>query len=277
MRVRLVTALTVLATLLLAVACAGTTGRPEGGAADPDAADSGRADADTETTSTPLRGELLVFAAASLTDVFEELGSLLEDAHPELTVTFNLAGSQTLAGQLVEGAPADVFASASGTQMDAVAEEGLVDEPVPFATNRLAIVVEPDNPLGIRTLDDLARDDVVLVLAGEEVPAGQYAAQALEQAGVEVSPASLEVDVRAVLGKVVLGEADAAIVYESDVVVAGDTVQGIDIPDGDNVFATYPVATVTDARNPDAAAAFVDLLRSPEGTEVLERYGFGVP
>ena len=247
---------------------AGTSADVPGDADDPDADD-----ADGPVVD----GELLVFAAASLTDAFEEIADALSEAHPDLAVTYNFAGSQALAAQLVEGAPADVFASASGAQMGVAEDAELVDAPSPFVSNRLAIVVEAGNPLGITGLEDLARDDIVLVLAGEEVPAGQYAAEALDAAGVEVSPASLEVDVRATLSKVQLGEADAAIVYESDVVTAGDSVEAVGIPDDQNVVASYPVAVLSEAPNPAAAAAFVAFLGSDEGREILERYGFRAP
>ncbi|GGI03383.1 molybdate ABC transporter substrate-binding protein [Egicoccus halophilus] len=259
-----------LAALALLSAC-------NAGVTSPTAGEPDTTDTDGAVGSEPLTGELVVFVAASLTDAFEELAGRLEARHPDLTVTTNLAGSQTLAAQLVEGAPADVFASASGAALDLVEDTGRVAAREPFAANRLAIVVEPGNPHGITGLADLAHDDLVLVLPGPQVPAGQYAAQALERAGVEVTPASLELDVRAALGKVRLGEADAAIVYASDVVAAGDGVERVVIPDGANVVATYPVARLLDAPNPAAADAFVSLLRSQDGQAVLRRHGFEAP
>jgi len=198
---------TTAAVLALALTACGTSG------AEAPAASGGPAEAPSggsAPTSEP-SGEVVVFAAASLTDALEAIAADLEAATPGLDVVFSFAGSQQLAAQIAEGAPADVFASADETQMDVVADAGLVaGEPRTFARNSLAIAVEPGNPLGIRGLADLARADVTLVLADEDVPAGRYAAAALEAAGVTVAPASLEVDVRAVLSKVALGEADAA-------------------------------------------------------------------
>jgi molybdate transport system substrate-binding protein len=222
-------------------------------------------------------GALVVFAAASLTDAFDGLSDAFVDANPEVEVVFNHAGSQTLRSQINEGAPADVFASANDTQMDAVAAAGnLAGEPETFAANLLAIAVEPGNPLGIRGLEDLADPELVLVLPAEEVPAGQYAREALDAAGIEVAPSSLEQDVRAARSKVELGEADASIVYASDL-VASDAVEGIDIPIEHNVPARYPIAVLADAPNPAAAEAFVAFVLSEDGQEILASYGFTAP
>lgn len=218
--------------------------------------------------------ELLVSAAASLTDVFEELGATFAAEQQAREPVFNLAGSQALTAQLLEGAPSDVFASADPEQMDLLVAEGLAGQPVLFATNVLEIVVEPGNPLGIDGLADLARDELVVVLAGEQVPAGRYAAEVLEAADVEVAPASLELDVRAVLTKVAAGEADVGIVYRSDVVASDGTVEGVPIPAEDNVVAEYHIAVLDAAEHPRAAAAFVDLVRGPEGERALSAAGF---
>jgi molybdate transport system substrate-binding protein len=224
-------------------------------------------------------GDVTVFAAASLTDAFTELGAVFEDAHPDTTVTFNFAGSQQLATQITTGgAPADVFASANTTQMDVVADAGLLaGDPAVFARNRLEIVVEPGDPADVTTLADLGRDDVTVVLAAEEVPAGQYAREALDAAGISVRPVSLETDVRAVLTKVSLGEADAGIVYTSDIAAADDRVEGVAIPDEDNVIAAYPIADLRDAPNARAARAFVAMVSSEEAGKTLEAYGFDAP
>lgn len=220
---------------------------------------------------------LVVFAASSLTDALDELAAMFEE-DGGVPVLLNLAGSQTLATQLVEGARADVFLAADTTRMDAVAEAGLLaGEPVTVATNALAIAVETGNPLGITGLDDLARDDLVVVLPAEEVPAGRYAREVLARAGVDVRSASLEQNVRAALGKVAQGEADASIVYASDVVAADGRVTGVTIPSARNVVATYPAAVLADAAAPDAAAAFVALLLSDRGQDVLRAYGFTAP
>lgn len=223
-------------------------------------------------------GQVTVFAAASLTDAFGDIAAAFETANPGLTVAFNFAGSQQLAGQIVEGAPADVFASASPAQTDVVVAAGLAaHEPVDFAGNRLEIAVEPGNPLLITGLADLDRDDIVLVLAAPEVPAGHYAAEALTAAGVEVHPASLDNDVRAALAKVELGEADAAVVYRSDIDAAGEGVEGVTIPEDQNVVATYPVTVLTAARNADAAEAFVAFVMSAAGQQILRDHGFAGP
>jgi molybdate transport system substrate-binding protein len=220
-------------------------------------------------------GELKVFAAASLTAAFNQLGPRFTAANGGTRVTFNFAGSQALATQIRQGAPADVFASADTTNMDKVKD--LVGDPQVFAGNLLQIVVERGNPRGIKRLDDLAGKDVKVVLAAEEVPAGRYARQVLDRAGVTVRPVSLEDNVKAVVTKVSLGEADAGIVYLTDVTAGGGKVQGVDIPMDRNLVATYPIATVKAGRMQDQAQAFVDLVRSAEGRQVLGRYGFLPP
>lgn len=225
-----------------------------------------------------LSGELTVFAAASLTDAFEDIGERFEQANPAVDVAFNFESSATLATQITEGAPADVFASASQATMDTVDDTGLLaGERADFAGNLLEIAVEPGNPKGVAGLEDLAQPDITVVLAAEEVPAGQYARQALDEQGIEVEPASLETDVRAVLSRVALGEADAGIVYVSDIVAAGGDVEGVEIPADQNVPASYPIATLAEAPNPDAGEAFVEYVRSDEGREVLDEFGFSSP
>jgi molybdate transport system substrate-binding protein len=232
----------------------------------------------SQTAPEALSGVLTVFAAASLTDAFEDLGERFEQVNPDVDVSFNFASSSTLASQIAEGAPADVFASASQATMDIVDDEGLVaGDCADFAGNSLQIAVEPGNPKGIESLEDLAQSDVTVVLAAEEVPAGEYARRALDAQGIEVEPASLETDVRAVLSRVALGEADAGVVYISDVVAAGDDVEGVEIPSDQNVPASYPIATLTDAPNPAAGEAFVDYVMSDEGQQVLNEFGFSSP
>jgi molybdate transport system substrate-binding protein len=237
---------------------------------------SGDADGDA-SASDAVAGELLVFAAASLTDAFDELRAAFVEANPDVEVAFNYAGSQTLARQIDEGAPADVFASANAAQMDAVAAaNGLSGDPAVFTANLLAIAVEPGNPLRIGGLADLADPGLLLVLPAEEVPAGQYAREALDAAGVEVVPVSLEQDVRAALSKVELGEADASIVYASDVVTS-DAAAAIDIAVEQNVPAHYPIAVLADAPNPTAAEAFVTFVLGEVGQEILTSHGFTAP
>lgn len=225
------------------------------------------------SSATP--GELKVFAAASLTAAFTELGQQFTAANGGTKVVFNFAGSQALATQIQQAAPADVFASADTTNMDKAKD--LVGTPQPFASNLLAIVVEKGNPKGIQTLDDLASSDLKVVLAAEEVPAGRYAKQVLDQAGVRVQPVSQEDNVKAVVTKVSLGEADAGLVYVTDVTAGGDKVEGVDIPEDQNVLATYPIATVKASQAPDQAQAFMDLVLSGEGQQVLKEHGFLPP
>ena len=199
-----------------------------------------------------------VLAAASLTEAFEELGG----------ADFSFAGSQSLATQLEQGAPADVIATADERVMQRLVDAGLVEEPAAFAGNELVIAVEPGNPKGVRGLADLGRDDLVVVLADPSVPVGAYAAGVLERAGVTVRPSSLELDVKAVLAKVTSGEADAGIVY------ATDTDDGVEIPDDQNIVATYPIAVASDAPHPEAARAFVRRVLGERGRDVLRRHGF---
>jgi molybdate transport system substrate-binding protein len=219
--------------------------------------------------------ELKVFAAASLTAAFTELGEQYAAANGGDKVTFNFAGSQALATQIQQGAPADVFASADLASMDKVKD--LVATPQNFAGNLLAIVVEKGNPKGVRALADLASPDLKVVLAAEEVPAGRYAKQVLDQAGVGVTPVSQEDNVKAVVTKVSLGEADAGIAYVTDVSAGGDKVEGVDIPETRNLTATYPIATVKAGRDQEGASAFMDLVLSAEGQRVLKQHGFLPP
>jgi molybdate transport system substrate-binding protein len=225
-----------------------------------------------------LTGSLTVLAAASLSDVLGEVAEDFRAAHPELEVRVASAGSQRLATQILEGAEADVFATADVWQMARVVEAGLAaSDPQVLATNRLALVVEPGNPAGIRDPADLARPDLRVVLAAEEVPAGRYARQALENAGIEVEPVSLEADVRAVLSRVALGEADVGIVYLTDVYAAGDRVDGLPLPSGMDVRVTYPVVRLAASPEPELADAFIAHLLSDDGLAVLREHGFGPP
>jgi molybdate transport system substrate-binding protein len=219
--------------------------------------------------------EIKVFAAASLTVAFTKLGDDFSAANGGTKATFNFAGSQALATQIQQAAPADVFASADIPNMGKVKD--LVNTPQNFASNLLAIVVEKGNPKDVKGLEDLASPDLKVVLAAEEVPAGKYAKQVFDQAGVSVTPVSQEDNVKAVVTKVSLGEADAGIVYVTDVSAGGDKVEGVDIPEGQNVTATYPIATVKASKAQDKAQAFMDLVLSAEGQQVLKEYGFLPP
>jgi molybdate transport system substrate-binding protein len=218
--------------------------------------------------------EIKVFAAASLTAAFTELGRSYTAAEGT-RVTFNFAGSQALATQIQQGAPADVFASADLANMGKIKD--LVGTPQSFASNRLQILVEKGNPKTISGLDDLAGPDLKVVLAAPDVPAGKYAAEALAKANVTVKPVSQEDNVKAVVTKVSLGEADAGIVYVTDVTAGGDKIEGVDIPRDQNVTATYPIATVKATKAQDKARAFLDLVLSDQGQQVLKKYGFLPP
>lgn len=230
-------------------------------------------DADADLPS----GELVVFAATSLTDAIDALADEFTTTHPAVAVTISLAGSHQLAGHIVDGAPADVFLSADRARMDQVDAAGRAEgHPVVVATNRLAVAVEAGNPRGVTGLEDLARADLLVALAAPEVPAGAYAAQALAAAGVEVAPVTLEADVRSVLAKVELGEVDAGIVYESDVATS-DGVDGIAVPSAVDPRPVVPAAVLTDAPNPVAARAFLGLLTSQTGRRILADHGFGAP
>jgi molybdate transport system substrate-binding protein len=225
--------------------------------------------------SSALPAEIKVFAAASLTAAFTKIGEDFTAANGGTKVTLNFAGSQALATQIQQAAPADVFASADITNMDKVKD--LVGPPQIFASNQLQIVVEKGNPKGVKGLDDLANPDLKVVLAAPDVPVGKYSQQALEKAGVTVKPVSQEQDVKAVVSKVSLGEADAGIVYTTDVTAGEDKVEGVDIPEDQNVVATYPIATVKASKAPDQAQAFMDYVLSDQGQQVLKSYGFGPP
>jgi molybdate transport system substrate-binding protein len=208
--------------------------------------------------SASLHGSITVFAAASLTRSFTRIGAAFEQAYPGTSVHLTFAGSSTLATQIKEGAPGDVFASADMPNMQSVANAGLLQGmPTTFARNRLEIVVASGNPRHIASLGDLARPGLIVVLCDAAVPCGRYGHEALEKAEVTVKPASLESDVKAVVSKVALGEADAGIVYVTDVRAGGSRVQGIPIPDTLNVIADYPIAVLKDSTDVSLAKAFV--------------------
>jgi len=226
-------------------------------------------------TATVLSGSISVFAAASLTDSFKALGTAFQAAHPGVTVQFNFAGTPTLVTQIEQGAQADLLASADTTNMDKLKGDGFtVGTPQVFAHNQLEIVVAPGNPKGITGLADLTKSGVIYISEAATVPAGKYSLQALAKAGVSVTPKSLETDVKSVVSKIELGEADAGIVYTTDVKAAGSKVQGVAIPDGDNVIATYPVAVVKGTTNSDLANAFIAFVLAPSGQSRLESFGF---
>jgi molybdate transport system substrate-binding protein len=219
--------------------------------------------------------DLTVSAAASLTAVLPEIGRAFAKQHPGVTVRSNLAGTATLVQQIREGAPVDVFASADESSMKRVVDAGdVAGSPVIFARNLLEIVVQRGNPENVATLADLDRKGLVVALCGPEVPAGRYAREILARAGLPVPAASRELDVKAVVARIALGEADAGIVYATDVAAAGGRVSGVAIPAAQNVVARYPAAALKRARDGALAAAFVDFLRGAKARAILARSGF---
>lgn len=220
-------------------------------------------------------GEVTVFAAASLTDAFTEIGHLVEADNPGLAVTYSFEGSQDLVGSLAEGAPADVLATANTSTMDAAAGQGLVGGTSEFATNVLTLIVPAGNPAGVTGLDS-SLDGAKLVICAPEVPCGSATVRLEEALGVTLIPVSEEQKVTDVRGKVESGEADAGIVYTTDAASAGDAVETVSIPDG-GVVNHYPIALTTGATNTVGAQAFVDAVLSDAGQAVLARYGFGAP
>jgi molybdate transport system substrate-binding protein len=219
--------------------------------------------------------QITVFAAASLTEAFVELGRAFEASHGGARVRFSFGASSTLAQQAIHGAPADVLATADEASLQRVLGAGAV--PAIFARNRLEIAVGKGNPKKLTALADLAWPGVVLVSCAPEVPCGRFASQALAKAAVRAAPKSLEENVKAVLTKVSLGEADAGIVYVTDVRSASGRVEGVAIPDEHNVLASYPIAALKTGGNVEGGRAFVDFVLSDAGRRVLDRYGFLSP
>ena len=232
----------------------------------------------TGSSAAPPSGTITIFVASSLTNAFDRVGNELTRLYPATRYTFNYGSSSTLATQIVNGAPADVFASADELNLQKIVDAALVQGSASiFATNRLQIAVAPGNPKRISSLADLARRDLVVVLAAPSVPAGKYALDALRKAGVTLAPASQEVDVRAVLNKVALGEADAGIVYITDVRSAAGRVAGVDIPEQHQVIARYPVVGLKESRDQRLSSLFIEFLLGPDGQRVLGDFGFTRP
>ncbi|GAA2514380.1 molybdate ABC transporter substrate-binding protein [Streptomyces levis] len=223
-------------------------------------------------------GEVTVFAAASLQDSFTALGKRFEKEHPGARVTFSFGGSDSLAASITGGAPADVFAAASPKTMKIVTDAGDASgTPATFARNELGIATLPGNPDRISSLKDLTAKGLKVVLCAQEVPCGAAARKALDAGGLKLTPVSYEQDVKAALTKVELKEADAAVVYKTDVRAAGDKVEGVEFPESADAVNDYPIALLKDAPNAEAAKAFIALVRSAEGERVLSRAGFLTP
>jgi molybdate transport system substrate-binding protein len=223
-------------------------------------------------------GKVVVLAASSLTESFTALGQAFEAEHPGTTVSFSFAASSELATQIEQGAPADVFASASPATMAQVSDAGdTAGKPVTFVRNTLEIAVPAGNPAKVTGLADFAKKDLTIALCAPEVPCGAAADKVFAAAKVTPAPDTLEADVKATLAKVTIGEVDAALVYKTDVIAAGDKVEGIDFPEAAGAVNDYPIAVLADSPKPATAEAFVDLVMSAGGQKVLTEAGFQLP
>jgi len=230
------------------------------------------------TDGAAVSGEVVVFAASSLTDAFTAVGEAFTARYPTVEVTFNFAGSGELVTQISQGAPADVFASADDSNMTKLIDAGENNgDAVVIAKNTFQIIVEPGNPKGIVDLADLADPDLIVVLCAGTVPCGKAAATVLENAGVSVTAKSLEDKVKSVVTKVTVGEADAGIVFVTDVIAAGDAADGVEIPSDVNVVSNYPIVVTRAAPNATAAQVFIDFVASDQGQAILAKYGFLAP
>src|SRR5262245_11922959 len=229
------------------------------------------------STSSSLTGDITVFAAASLTESFTEIGKQFEAANPGTKVTFSFAASSALATQINAGAPADVFASASQKNMDQVVTAGGASDPKVFAKNVMEIATPPSNPANIASVNDMAKSSVKTALCQPQVPCGTVAQKVFSNAKVTVKPVTLEPDVKSVLTKVQLGEVDAGMVYVTDVKAAGTKVKGVPIPADINASTDYPIAALTKSSNAATASAFVDFVLSAPGEGVLAAAGFQSP
>ncbi|MEV4811782.1 molybdate ABC transporter substrate-binding protein [Micromonospora avicenniae] len=230
------------------------------------------------SASSEVTGTITVFAAASLTESFTQLGKDFEAANPGTEVTFSFAGSSALATQINQGAPVDVFASAASGNMKAVIDAGNGDgTPTTFVRNQLVIAVPKGNPDRIGGLADLAKPDVKVALCAEQVPCGAAARQALDAAGVKLTPVTLEQDVKAALSKVKLGEVDAALVYRTDARTAAADVDGVEFPESAGAVNDYPIVVLKEAANKPTAQAFVEYVLSDPGRAVLTAAGFQAP
>ncbi|TGB11533.1 molybdate ABC transporter substrate-binding protein [Streptomyces sp. MZ04] len=221
------------------------------------------------------KAELTVLAASSLTDVFETAGAAYEKKNPGTKVNFSFAGSQELAAQVDQGAPADALVTADTKTMDGLKSD--TGKPTVIAKNRLVIAVGEGNPKKVAALKDLSDSGLKVVLAASEVPVGRYSKQILDAQDVDVKPVSEEPNVRAVLSKVELGEADAGLVYKTDAATSTEKTDAVKIPDGQNAIAEYPAATLKTSKHGEAAAAFVKWLSTPEAQKILRDAGFEKP
>ncbi|MBY8864954.1 MULTISPECIES: molybdate ABC transporter substrate-binding protein [Streptomyces] len=257
------------AAALLALSACSSSDDSSDGSSSPSAGASG---------ASKLSGTVTVFAAASLKESFTTLGKEFEQQHPGTKVSFNFGGSDTLAASITSGAPADVFAAASTKTMKIVTDKGdAAGTPATFVRNQLEIATLPGNPDKISSLKDLTKSGLKVVLCDKTVPCGAAAQKALDASGLKLTPVSYEQDVKSALTKVELKEADAAVVYKTDVHAAGDKVEGVEFPESAKAVNDYPIALLKDAHNAEAAKAFIALVQSAEGQKVLNQAGFLKP
>lgn len=224
-----------------------------------------------------MSGDMTVLAAASLTEAFNNARTELTQEHPRLDLSISFAGSQSIVAQVEAGAPADVIATADQQTLQELVDDGLVEQPVIFARNELALAVAPGNPKGITGVKDLGRSDLAVVVCDDSVPAGHYAQQVMDRAGVVAHPITRPLDVKSALALVVGGEADVAVVYVTDIKAAGKQVAQVQLPEADNVIANYPVAVVRSSKHQDAARSYVTDLISGDGRAALDAAGFLPP
>ena len=258
---------TVIAAGLAAVALAGCSSSSSGGAAS----------TASPASSSASTASITVFAAASLTGTFTQIGKQFEAAHPGDKVTFSFGPSSGLATQIMNGAPADVFASAAPANMDTVVKAGDAANPQDFAKNTMEVAVPPSNPANVKSVNNLAKKSVKVALCQPQVPCGVVAAEVFKNAGITVKPVTLEADVKSVLAQVELNEVDAGMVYVTDVQAAGPKVKGVKIPADDNASTLYPIATISKSSHLSVAQAFVAYVLSPAGEQVLSAAGFEKP
>jgi len=253
---------TVIAAALAAVAAAGCSSSGSGS---------------SSPSPSPSGGTITVFAAASLTESFTQLGKQFEAAHPGDTVKFSFGPSSGLAEQITSGAPADVFASAAPANMDQVVSAGDASNPQDFAKNTAEVATPPTNPGNVTSLNDLAKKSVKVALCQPQVPCGVVAAEVFKNAGITVKPVTLQPDVKSVLTQVETGNVDAGMVYVTDVKAAGSKVKGVPIPASDNASTLYPIATISSSKHKSEAQAFMNYVLSSAGQQVLAAAGFEKP
>jgi molybdate transport system substrate-binding protein len=241
-----------------------------------ESAPAGSSGSASSSQTSSVTGTINVFAAASLQEAFTKLGSQFERENAGTKVVFNFGPSSGLGQQITSGAPADVFASASTKTMDDVVKSGDAAAPTDFAANTMEMAVPPGNPAGVKSVNDLAKKSVKVALCDVEVPCGVVAQEVFDNAGIKVTPVTREVDVKAVLSKVSLGEVDAGVVYVTDVKAASKNVEGVEIPADVNASTTYPIAALTGSENKATAQAFVDYVLSPAGTSALQEARFSL-